>query len=86
MPRTSRSEVYSHRVGQEIKKARASVGISQAELARRLGVSSAYVAALESGRHNPTVGQLAHIAQAMRVGLDIGFTVLKREYLTTIDD
>lgn len=83
MPRASRSDVYSARVGLEIRKTRRQLGVSQAELARRRAVSPAYITALEAGRHNPTVGQLAHIAQAMQVGLDIGFRVLEREHLRT---
>jgi transcriptional regulator with XRE-family HTH domain len=43
-------------------------------------VSPSYVAAVEAGRENLTVGQLANIANAMGAGLDIEFAVPSREY------
>jgi len=52
------------------------VGLTQTELAERLGVSQPVVAALETGRGNPTIGQLAAVAHALQVGLDIDFPVL----------
>jgi transcriptional regulator with XRE-family HTH domain len=52
------------------------VGMTQLELARRMGVSQPVIAALESGRGNPTVGQLAAVAAALQVGLDVEFPVL----------
>lgn len=53
--------------------------MSQAGLAGRLGVSSAYVASVEAGRSNLTIGQLMNFASAMRVGLDIKFPVSPEE-------
>ncbi len=41
-----------------LKRARRHAGLTQAELARRLGVSQAAVAKLESPRANPTVDTL----------------------------
>jgi transcriptional regulator with XRE-family HTH domain len=54
--------------------------MTQAELARRLGVRPPYVAALEAGRENLTIGQLAAIATAMGVAVDVSFIVPEREY------
>jgi predicted transcriptional regulator len=59
-----------------MRAARKEVGITQTELARRLSVSQPVIAALEGGRKNPTVGQLAAVADALQVGLDIEFPVL----------
>jgi transcriptional regulator with XRE-family HTH domain len=39
-------------------------------------VSQPVIAALEAGRGNPTVGQLAAVADALRVGLDVDFPLL----------
>jgi transcriptional regulator with XRE-family HTH domain len=47
--------------------------MTQAELATRMEVSASYLAAIEAGRSNPTVGQLANLASAMQVGLSISF-------------
>lgn len=73
MPRTAVSEVHAKVVGREIKDARQALGITQANVAARLGVSASYIAAIEAGRRNLTLGQLANIANAMRLGIDISF-------------
>lgn len=56
--------------------ARENVGLTQLQLAKRMDVSQPVIAALEKGRGNPTVGQLAAIAQALQVGFDIDFPIL----------
>ena len=80
MPRTSSSGVFSKVVGNRLREARTSVGISQAELARRLVVSAPYIAAVESGRHNVTVGQLYLFASALGIAVDVVFVQPKAEY------
>src|SRR5581483_37534 len=42
--------------GQALRKARVEAGLTQAQVARRLGVNPSYVANLEAGRGNPTLG------------------------------
>lgn len=76
MPRTRRSAIHAQLAGQRIRGARESVGLTQGQLADRMGISQPVVAALEAGRGNPTIGQLAAVAQALRVGLDIDFPLL----------
>jgi transcriptional regulator with XRE-family HTH domain len=56
--------------------AREEVGLTQTELATRLQVTQPVIAALESGRGNPTIGQLAAVASALQVGLEIAFPLL----------
>jgi transcriptional regulator with XRE-family HTH domain len=68
--------VHAQLVGQRIRSAREQVGITQLQLADRMGVSQPVIAALESGRGNPTVGQLAAVADALQVGLDVDFPLL----------
>jgi transcriptional regulator with XRE-family HTH domain len=76
MPRTRRSAVHAQLVGQRIRGAREEVGLTQLQLADRMEVSQPVIAALESGRGNPTVGQLAAVADALQVGLDVDFPLL----------
>ncbi len=76
MPRTRRSAIHAQLVGQRIRAAREQVGLTQLQLAGRMQVSQPVIAALESGRGNPTVGQLAAVAEAMQVGLDVDFPLL----------
>jgi transcriptional regulator with XRE-family HTH domain len=80
MPRAHTSEVTSARLGIEIRRARVEQGLTQAEFARRMGVKPPYVAGLEAGKRNVTLGQLANIADALERGLDITFPVVAGEY------
>lgn len=59
-----------------MRAAREGVGLTQLELAERLGISQPVVATLEAGRSNPTIGQLAAVAEALQVGFDIDFPLL----------
>jgi len=73
VPRTAVSEIHAKVLGRELKDTRQALGLTQAVLAERLGVSASYLSAVEAGRHNLTLGQLANIANAMRLGIDISF-------------
>jgi len=57
--------------------------MSQAELARRMGVKAPYIASLEAGTRNVTLGQLANVADALGRGLDITFPEVEAEYRRT---
>ncbi|MGA2454387.1 MAG: helix-turn-helix transcriptional regulator [Solirubrobacteraceae bacterium] len=76
MPRTRRSAIHAQLVGRRIRAARQQVGLTQLQLADRMEVSQPVIAALESGRGNPTVGHLAAVADALQVGLDVDFPLL----------
>ena len=82
MPRTSVSQVASKVVGGEIRRSRLELGLSQAELARRLGVSPPYITNVEAGRVNLTVGQLANIASALGTALEVHLPVVERQAVT----
>jgi XRE family transcriptional regulator, fatty acid utilization regulator len=73
MPRTAVSEIHAKVVGREIKDTRQALGLTQAEVAERLGVSASYLSAVEAGKRNLTVAQLANIANAMRLGIEVSF-------------
>jgi transcriptional regulator with XRE-family HTH domain len=49
------SEDVRKLVGRNVRRLRIAAGISQAELAERMGVDRAYVGGLELGQRNPTV-------------------------------
>jgi transcriptional regulator with XRE-family HTH domain len=56
-------------VGRNVKRLRIAAGISQAELAERMGIDRGYVSGLELGQRNPTVVSLWHVGQALGVKL-----------------
>ena len=54
-------------VGENIRRYRREKGLSQAEMANRMGVDRAYISGLELGQRNPTVVTLWHAAEALGV-------------------
>lgn len=54
-----------------LRRAREDAGISQAELARRMGVAQQQIAKLEGLKSNPTVGTLARVARALGTQLEV---------------
>jgi ribosome-binding protein aMBF1 (putative translation factor) len=54
-------------------KHRAALGISQEELARRVGTSHSAISRIESGRHKTSVETLQRLANALGVRLVVGF-------------
>jgi transcriptional regulator with XRE-family HTH domain len=61
------SEDVRRMVGRNVRRLRIAAGLSQAELAERMGVDRAYVSGLELGQRNPTVLTLWHISRALEV-------------------
>jgi ribosome-binding protein aMBF1 (putative translation factor) len=52
---------------------RAALGISQEELAQRVGTSHSAISRIESGRHKTSVETLQRLAHALEVRLVLGF-------------
>ena len=55
------------RVSMKLKKYREDRGLTQEALAKKAGLSRAYIARLEIGRHNPTLSTLEKLAKALKV-------------------
>src|SRR5207248_7215189 len=60
-------------------KHRGALGLSQEELARRVGTSHSAISRIESGRHKTSVETLQRLAQALGVRLILGFESGPRE-------
>lgn len=56
-------------LGSNVRRLRKAAGLSQAELANRMGVDRAYVSGLELGERNPTIVTLWHLGQALKIDL-----------------
>ena len=59
-----------HGIGDRLREERVRAGISQRELARRLGLSASLISQLESGQSRPSVGTLYSIVTELGVSLD----------------
>lgn len=49
-------------------------GVTQSELAKRMGTKQSAIARLESGTYNPSVDFLCKMAKALEVNLEIKFS------------
>ena len=54
-------------VGQNVRKRRLEMGMSQEELAHKAGLHRTYVGGIERGERNPSLSSLAKIADALDV-------------------
>lgn len=54
-------------VGTNVRRLRIAAGLSQEEVAIRMGVDRAYISGLETGRRNPTIVTLWHASLALGV-------------------
>jgi transcriptional regulator with XRE-family HTH domain len=54
-------------------EARTAAGLTQSQLARRMGTSQSYIARLEGGKVRPSTDALERFAQATRTRLRIAF-------------
>jgi transcriptional regulator with XRE-family HTH domain len=63
------SEDVRRIVGSNVRRLRKAAGLSQAELAARMGVDRAYLSGLELGQRNPTIVSLWHLGKALEIDL-----------------
>lgn len=63
-------------LGENIRKYRKALGLTQAELAGKLGLTQALITNYERGLHNPPTAKLPGIAKVLGVGVEqlYGFT------------
>lgn len=59
-------------VGEAIREAREAAGLTQRELAERIGTQQPAIARLESDGSSPSIRTLRAIAEALGVDLEIG--------------
>lgn len=53
-----------------VKARRLELGLTQAELAERLGAYVPYISAIENGKRTPFLGNVAHFAEALETTPD----------------
>ena len=57
----------SEQIGKNIKKARANTELTQAEVARKVGINVNYYARIERGEHVPSLDVLEAIAKVLKI-------------------
>jgi DNA-binding XRE family transcriptional regulator len=65
------SAILARKLLRSLIAARSKAGLSQAEVARRMGVPQPAIVRLEAGTHSPTLTTLARYASAIGVDLDV---------------
>lgn len=70
-----RRATLAARVGEMVRDAREAAGISQGDLAARIGTSQPVVARIEAGHVGATLTSLQKIADALDGDLEISFTL-----------
>jgi transcriptional regulator with XRE-family HTH domain len=60
-------KIFLQKIGKRIKEVRESKGLSQQELAAKLDYEKSNMSRLESGRVNPRITTLKHVAEALEV-------------------
>jgi DNA-binding XRE family transcriptional regulator len=65
------SAILARKLLRALIAARTKAGLSQAEVARRMGIPQPAIVRLEAGTHSPTLTTLARYASAIGVDLDI---------------
>lgn len=68
----------AHELGEAIRARRQEVGLSQRELAERMGTAQSVVARLEAGAVTPTLGTLDRVADALGTELLVEFRPHRR--------
>jgi transcriptional regulator with XRE-family HTH domain len=68
--RAARIDEKLEGIGDRLREERTRTGISQRELARRLGLSASLISQLESGQSKPSVGTLYAIVTELNLSLD----------------
>jgi len=57
----------SKKLGDNLKRIRIKKGITQIEIARRLGVDRSFVSNIENGKNNPTLSTITSLAKVLDV-------------------
>ena len=60
-------EDYSKRLGENLKRIRTKKGITQIEIAKKLGADRSFVSNIENGKTNPTLSTITNLAKALSV-------------------
>jgi transcriptional regulator with XRE-family HTH domain len=69
-PRAAEIDENLQGIGERLRQERVKAGLSQRELARRLGLSASMISQIESGMSKPSVGTLYAVVTELNLSLD----------------
>jgi transcriptional regulator with XRE-family HTH domain len=58
-------------IGKSIKMCRTSLGLSQGDLAQKIGMSMSYISLIEKGKRDPAISTIEQIADALGVPVSL---------------
>ena len=58
-------------LGKSIKLCRTNLGLSQQDLAKKIGLSVSYISMIEQGKRDPTISNVQHISKALGVPMSL---------------
>ena len=76
----SNTESYTDSLGRVLRSQRIQKGLSQEELAHRVGLDRTYISLLERGLRQPTLGTLVKLSQALEIQPEDFVAELGRPY------
>lgn len=76
----SNTEPYTDSLGRVLRSQRIQKGLSQEELAHRVGLDRTYISLLERGLRQPTLGTLVKLSQALEIQPEDFVAELGRPY------
>ena len=76
----SDSELYTASLGRVLRSQRKEKGLSQEELAHRVGLDRTYISLLERGLRQPTLGTIVKISSALEIPPEDFVAELGRPY------
>ena len=60
----------SKKLGLNLKRIRTQKGISQGDIAKKLGLSRGFISTIENGKTNPTLSTIAKLATTLGISVD----------------
>ncbi|MEK7636976.1 MAG: helix-turn-helix transcriptional regulator [Patescibacteria group bacterium] len=64
------TDTINSRLGDNLKKIRTKKGMSQGDIASKIGADRAYISGIENGKRNVTLSTVARLAQALEISSD----------------
>ena len=72
---SSTADILLEQLMEQVEARRGLSGLSYSDMAKRMGVSRAYISKIMSGRQNLTLGTLVKLAESLDCGINLSLSV-----------